>query len=399
MLHGVVGAFVSIVAAVGSPDGKALYLEHCAACHGKDGGGDGPTAKDLRFKPRAFKEGRFAFGNTADVMAKTVTSGIPGEDQPRMPPFKTVMDAQEIEAVVEYVRSLMPKQQELGTEDMTMVVTNEAKVARGILAPLHQGEKPLPRGLVAGVPVAGVPGGFSFEYATDDFHLVAVRRGGFLTRSDWEGRGGRPLTPLGTLVWSAPSPQSWIPFAVADPPKGDERPAFALTTSRLLSTKTRRDTVEFESDLVDAKGVVRAHVVERPTNVAIAADGRVVSGVVQEFVFTATNGPVALLASLAASVDPKTSPQEREKQAESPPLPKDWYLLRESGGACTVVGVGAPPDAKVSHFCGESHDCVDVQLVVAQQPVVVLRATMAGDAVTSSMVRTIAKSLKFRRGE
>jgi mono/diheme cytochrome c family protein len=88
-------------------DGAALYREHCASCHGKDGGGDGVLANDLRFKPRAFKEGRFAFGNTADAMAKTVMSGIPGQDMARMPAFKSVLSETEIDAVVTYVRTLM----------------------------------------------------------------------------------------------------------------------------------------------------------------------------------------------------------------------------------------------------------------------------------------------------
>ena len=52
------------VAAALSGDGASVYRENCAACHGKEGHGDGETAKELKYKPRDFREGKFAFGNT-----------------------------------------------------------------------------------------------------------------------------------------------------------------------------------------------------------------------------------------------------------------------------------------------------------------------------------------------
>jgi mono/diheme cytochrome c family protein len=33
------------------PDGRALYSQHCARCHGVNGRGDGPAAAALRFMP------------------------------------------------------------------------------------------------------------------------------------------------------------------------------------------------------------------------------------------------------------------------------------------------------------------------------------------------------------
>src|SRR5688572_6293612 len=232
------------------PDGKALYRENCAGCHGKDGGGDGVLAKDLRFKPRAFKEGKFAFGNTFDAMVKTVNSGVPGEDMARMPAFKSVLTAAEVDEVVEYVRTLMPLEPERGLEGMKLEIGDAARIVRGVLAPLEEGGSVIPRGLLV-----GVPGGFSFEYANDQaFHLIAVRRGEFLMRSDWQGRGGRPLTPLGTALWIAPKPEAWIPFAVAEPVGEGKQPAFAMTSAKLRSTTTIGPDVELTYDLVDASG-------------------------------------------------------------------------------------------------------------------------------------------------
>src|SRR5262249_4386259 len=89
-------------------DGPAVYRENCAACHGKEGHGDGDTAKELKYKPRDFGEGKFAFGNTPGAMVKTVMSGIPGEETARMPAFKSVLTTEDIDAVVEYVRTMMP---------------------------------------------------------------------------------------------------------------------------------------------------------------------------------------------------------------------------------------------------------------------------------------------------
>jgi len=97
-----------VVAAVLSGDGATVYRENCAACHGKEGHGDGPTAAELKYKPRDFREGKFAFGNTPGAMVKTVMSGIPGEEQARMPAYKSVLSSEEIDAVVAYVRTMMP---------------------------------------------------------------------------------------------------------------------------------------------------------------------------------------------------------------------------------------------------------------------------------------------------
>ncbi|MHC5019286.1 MAG: c-type cytochrome, partial [Planctomycetota bacterium] len=46
------------------PDGAALYAEHCAACHGTEGGGDGPLAVSFEPIPRDFTTGRFAYRST-----------------------------------------------------------------------------------------------------------------------------------------------------------------------------------------------------------------------------------------------------------------------------------------------------------------------------------------------
>jgi mono/diheme cytochrome c family protein len=405
----VVSLFVGLLQTAGAyavipgADGKALYAEHCASCHGKDGGGDGVLAADLRFKPRAFKEGKFAFGNTPDAMAKTVRSGVPGREVPQMPAFKDVLSDEDVAAVVTYVRTLMPPMPELTPADMKMEVRETAKVVRGILAPLADGEKPIPRGLLV-----GLPSGFSFEYANEDrFHLVAVRRGEFLTRSDWEGRGGRPLTPLGTPLWSAPAPEQWIPFAVADPPPDGEHAEFAFAQTRLRETAVRGRAVDLELELLDAAGHARARVTERPREISISGG----AGVVQEFTIRATAGRVAVLCSLAIGSDPKRAlpaPPEvtKELTADMPPLVRHgteqmgvmgatgWWVAAPPGGGFACVRIDAPDEAIVGNDNEDSHDCVDVQVVVGADPVVVRRTVIFRPDATLAQLGAMTRELQ-----
>ena len=75
-----------------------------------------------------------------------------------------------------------------------MVVTDRPRVFQGILPPIAEGLPLRPRGLLV-----GLPGGLSFELRTDDLRLLGVRSGGFITRTDWTGRGGTPGRPTGQI--------------------------------------------------------------------------------------------------------------------------------------------------------------------------------------------------------
>ncbi len=385
-------------------DGKSLYKEHCAACHGPDGGGDGPLAKDLRFKPRAFKEGKFAFGNTTEAMTKTMLSGIPGEDAARMPPFKGILNDAEIAAVIDYVRTLMPAQPVLTAADMKMEVSDTPKIVRGVMAPLREGERPLARALLA-----GLPSGFSFEYATENFHLVAVRRGEFLTRTDWLERGGKPLTPLGTPLFVAPEPKEWIAFAVAPPPADAsklELATFGMTTAKLRETSTRGGQIELKADLIDATGKLRAHVIERPRDIVVAG----AAGIVQEFELIATDTPVAVLCSIALASDPKLPlpvagnqvteltnhlPGSMVHSAARTALQSSTglYVVRAPDGSLACVRLEVPEDAIWQCDGRDSHEVVDVQVVVGDEPVIVRRTTVFCANTTVLGLKVIAHEL------
>ena len=246
-----------IAGALAAGDGAALYREHCAGCHGKDGGGDGPLAAELRFRPRPFKEGKFAFGNTAEAMAKTVRSGIPDAQGMRMPGFAAVLKEDELAAVVAFARGLMPAEalrEGPSAAELELVVGTEAQVVRGALPPLRDGDPIQVRGLLV-----GLPGGTTFQYDTQEFALVALRHGAFVSRSDWLERGGRPLTPLGEVVWQSPDAARERQFE-----RVSEAGRVALH-ERLLATQVEGDAVALTIELRDAAGTPYAILTERPS--------------------------------------------------------------------------------------------------------------------------------------
>ncbi len=396
-------ASVPFVAPLVAPvaDGKALYREHCAGCHGGDGGGDGPLAKELRFKPRAFKEGKFAFGNTPEAMGKTVRSGIPDAQGFRMPAFATVLKEEEIAAVVDFARSLMPASLDpAAPADMVLEVGAEAKLARGVFPPLRDGAPVQARGLLA-----GLPGGASFQYATDPLHLVAIRRGGFVSRTDWLERGGKPLTPLGSAVWVAPEPEQWLPFALADVPVGDAPPAFAFASTKLRETTVRGAVVELKADLLDAGGRLRAHVIERPLALEVTGG----FGVVQEFELLATDEPVVVLASLALACDPRRSiaPDQGGDAPARPLLPPlrhaaeqqqlliatGWFVVPSPDGSFACVRIVAPPAANESRFNGPAHDCRDVTIALREELVLLRRIVVVRQEVSVAVLQQMTREV------
>ncbi|MFT7619230.1 MAG: mono/diheme cytochrome c family protein [Planctomycetota bacterium] len=171
-------------------DGPALYLEHCSGCHGKTGDGQGET--ELKRPARSFAAGGFAFGNTAEALFKTITSGLPGISE--MPSFADKLNEEERRAIVSHVRTLIPKQKQVDDTATIMIVEQKPLIFRGILPPLGKDLPLRPRGLLV-----GLPGGTTFEYRIDKPRLLAVRSGGFVKRTDWTGRAGTAAKPTGQV--------------------------------------------------------------------------------------------------------------------------------------------------------------------------------------------------------
>lgn len=89
--------------------GAELYAQHCAACHGDKGDGQGLAARFLYPKPRDFGEGKFRIVSTvnskpsdADLL-RVITNGMPGS---AMIPYGHLSERDRKE-IVTHVRALM----------------------------------------------------------------------------------------------------------------------------------------------------------------------------------------------------------------------------------------------------------------------------------------------------
>ena len=195
-------------------DARALFLEHCASCHGENGDGQGTA--DLDRPARSFQEGGFSFGNTPDALLRTLKAGIPGTP---MPSFLGTLSDDELRSLASYVRTLGPAERALDAKASRLVVGERALVARGHLGAIVPGAPKYSRGLLT-----GTPDGLSFEWRIDDVRLLGVRQGAFVERVDWSGRGGQALRPLGRVVYTIAggdpaAPWEWLPSAGGGPPR------------------------------------------------------------------------------------------------------------------------------------------------------------------------------------
>jgi mono/diheme cytochrome c family protein len=82
--------------------GKTLYQENCAACHGLSGKGDGIEATKLTNQPADFSDQSFMAKTSAASLFGTITNGR----TPDMPAFSGTLDENERWALVAYLRSL-----------------------------------------------------------------------------------------------------------------------------------------------------------------------------------------------------------------------------------------------------------------------------------------------------
>ena len=106
------GAGQAMPGAVGEDDsfakGYELYVQHCAACHGRDGRGDGPAAIALDVRPRDFRQEPFRYVSTLngvpthDDLMQTIRSGRHLGAMPSGPHLSDI----EGRVLAEYVREI-----------------------------------------------------------------------------------------------------------------------------------------------------------------------------------------------------------------------------------------------------------------------------------------------------
>jgi mono/diheme cytochrome c family protein len=88
-------------AVAASGTGAAIYAQRCALCHGAEGRGDGPAAASLNPKPRNHTDGSYMNAQTNDALLTVIRDG-----KGAMPAWKSVLSEEEIQAVLQHVRSL-----------------------------------------------------------------------------------------------------------------------------------------------------------------------------------------------------------------------------------------------------------------------------------------------------
>lgn len=83
--------------------GQALYERHCLECHGPTGKGDGPKAPFLSPRPGNL----VSAGTSAKTDRELLRTIAQGKSRTSMPPLEGVLSAEEQQAVLQYIRSLV----------------------------------------------------------------------------------------------------------------------------------------------------------------------------------------------------------------------------------------------------------------------------------------------------
>lgn len=98
--------------------GKQVYDQNCAVCHGIKGEGKGDAAPFLIPKPRNFVAANYRLRSTAngslptdEDLFRSVSLGMPGTP---MPPWRHILNDSDRWAVVEYIKTFAPQFKESG---------------------------------------------------------------------------------------------------------------------------------------------------------------------------------------------------------------------------------------------------------------------------------------------
>ncbi len=93
---------LALTTSVFAADGKAVYTEHCAKCHGADGKGD--TKMGQKLGARDYSDAAVQAALTDEQAFKSIKEGMKKDDKTLMRP-SDLPDA-DIKASVEYLRTL-----------------------------------------------------------------------------------------------------------------------------------------------------------------------------------------------------------------------------------------------------------------------------------------------------
>lgn len=85
-------------------NGKKVYADKCARCHGVSGKGDGPKAETLEKKPADYTDKKL-MGEMTDVQLKQIAL----DGKAPMPAFKGKIRDKDLDDVIAYIRTLAGK--------------------------------------------------------------------------------------------------------------------------------------------------------------------------------------------------------------------------------------------------------------------------------------------------
>ena len=96
--------------AADAEQGKKLYGQFCASCHGQSGKGDGPAAAALNPKPRDHTDKEYMSKMSDDEMLKVIKNGGASVGKsPLMPPWGASLKDEQIQDIMAYIRTLCCK--------------------------------------------------------------------------------------------------------------------------------------------------------------------------------------------------------------------------------------------------------------------------------------------------
>ena len=331
---------VSATAIAQEPDAAELFITNCARCHGDTGDGDGTAELDR--PARSFKDGGFSYGNTPKALFRTISIGIPGTP---MPGFDTSMSEEERRLVAEYVVTLGPEVREVAVEETILEVTDRPLVVRGMLPAIDAGAVAHPRGVLL-----GTLSGLTFEYRVDDVRLLGVRQGGFVERTDWTGRGGSALRPLGKVVYLV---EGGTPSAFIELMNGEGREPTPLS-ARLESTWVVEGEVglvyRLETHATNAGNGDVTRVARVRESVAALGTAFGTGFRRSLSVFDATRKSVLRLRMPASGT-------VRASFTQGGPLERTWTIIERADGSFECIGIAIPDESstarKISLVPGE----------------------------------------------
>jgi hypothetical protein len=226
-------------------DGKVIYTQSCALCHGEKGDGNGTAVFET--PARSFVDGGFSFGNTPTALFNTISNGIGATP---MPAFKGQLTDAEIKAVAARVLEFAPPVKKSDPLAAVLQVGERPQIIRGGLNAYHEKDAVIPRALVL-----GSLDGLSVELDTKTMGVLAFRRGDFVQRNDWGDRGGAMLEPLGELLMANEENENSWGFFSAE--------GFRDAEFRFIATEISEQQAKVAYRIIDsANSVEVAEVVE-----------------------------------------------------------------------------------------------------------------------------------------